>query len=244
LDVQPTPGIDARVAEEVAKAGKLLDDLNTSNLLASPYLVSAIYYHDGLLDGFPVERNTADPERRIIGQVSNRLSPERKARFVHLLHDVWARSNPKGQEQLVRPVNYSAASGGRRSHRYAIGLFAAEGAPVYSASRGIVVLADGAWSPNDLFSTTSRKGGNAVIVFDPDQERFYRYCHLSMVQVGAGRTVAAGQIIGNVGHTGINASQPGHGHHLHFEANEYADGHVHAIEYERLLAMLQQWRSP
>ena len=70
LDVQPRPEIDARVAEEVARARKILDDLNTDNFLASPYLVSAIY-HDGLLTGFPVDRSSAAPERRIIGQIIN-----------------------------------------------------------------------------------------------------------------------------------------------------------------------------
>jgi murein DD-endopeptidase MepM/ murein hydrolase activator NlpD len=242
-DVQPTPEIEARVADEVAKAGRILDDLNTGNLLISPYLVSAIYYHDGFLTGFPVERSSADPERRIIGQISNMLSPGRKARFVRLLDEVWSRSNPTGRERSVIPVIYSALAGGRRSHRYAIDLFAAEGATVRSVCRGVVVLADRDWSQDNLFSTTSRKGGNAVIVFDPGHERFYRYCHMSTVQVFAGEIVAAGQILGNVGHTGLNASQPGHGRHLHLEVNEYVDGHVRAIDYRQLRTMLREWRS-
>jgi murein DD-endopeptidase MepM/ murein hydrolase activator NlpD len=243
LDVQPTPEIEAQVAEEVAKARLILDDLNTDNLFASPYLVSAIYYHDGFLNGFPVDRSSADPERRIIGQIGNMLSPEGKARFVRLLHDVWARSGPAGPERSAEPVAYSASGGGSRSHKYAIDLFATEGAAVYSVSRGIVILADRDWSPDSLFSTTSRKGGNAVIVFDPDRDRFYRYCHMSTVQVSGGDLVAAGQIVGSVGHSGLNASQPGHGHHLHFETNEYLEGRVRAIDYRRLRTMLRQWRS-
>jgi murein DD-endopeptidase MepM/ murein hydrolase activator NlpD len=242
-DVQPTPEIDTRVAYEVAKATKILDDLTPDSLFASPFLVSAIYYHDNFLTSFPVDRNSADPERRIIGQISKVLSPEAKMHFVQLLDEVWARSQPVGPVVFTAPVIYSASSGGRRSHRYAIDLFAPEGASVYSVSRGMVILADGAWSLNDLFSTTSRKGGNAVIVFDPDQQRFYRYCHMSAVRVSAGNLVATGQIIGNVGHTGLNASQPGHGHHLHFEANEYVDRHVRAIDYQRLRKMLRQWRA-
>lgn len=240
-DVQPTPEIDARVAEEARKARKILDDLNTSNLLSSPYLVSAIYYHDGFLTGFPVDRTSADPERRIIGQISNWLSPDLKAQFVRLLHEFWRGTESVGPERSVAPVIYSASSGGRRSHRYAIDLFAAEGAAVRSVSRGVVIIADGDWSPDNLFSTTSRKGGNAVIVFDPDHDRFYRYCHMNTVSVSAGKLNAAGQMIGTVGHTGLNASQPGHGHHLHLEVNEYVDGHVRAIDYRRLRAMLRQW---
>jgi murein DD-endopeptidase MepM/ murein hydrolase activator NlpD len=243
MDVQPTPEIEAQVAEEVAKAKGILENLSTDNLLASAYLVSAIYYHDGFLSGFSVDRGTADPERRIIGQISNMLSPDRKVRFMQLLHETWSRSDPAGPKKSAVPVAYSTSGGGSRTHRYAIDLFAPEGAAVRAVSRGMVVLADRDWNPANLFSTTSRKGGNAVIVFDPDHDRFYRYCHMSTVQVSPGDFVTASQIVGSVGHSGLNASQPGHGHHLHFETNEYVAGHVRAVDYRRLRTMLRQWRS-
>ncbi len=242
LDVVPNAEVDARVADEVAKARRILEDLTASNVLASPYLVSAFYYHDGFLNDFPAERSSAAPERRIIGQVSNLLTSEAKARFVRLLHEVWSRSDAPGPQRYTEPVAYLAASG-RRSHRYAIDLFAREGTPVFAVSRGVVVLADRDWSPENLFSTTSRKGGNAVIVFDPDRDRFYRYCHLSYVKVSSGDLVAAGERLGDVGHSGLNASQAGHGRHLHFETNEYSEGQVRALTYQRLRTMLRGWRS-
>ncbi len=241
-DVQPSADIDERVASEVAKAKQILDNLGANNYLASPYLVSAIYYHDGFLTDFPADRNNADPERRIIGRISNMLSPELKARFVLLLHESWARTKPSGPARYVEPVDYSVSAGGRRSHKYAIDLFAPEGGAVRSVSRGVVILADRGWTPENLFSTTSRKGGNAVIIFDPDEDRFYRYCHLSSVQVSTGQIVGSGRGIGAVGHTGLNASRRGHGQHLHFEANEYRSGHVSAMEYGRLRTMLRRWR--
>jgi murein DD-endopeptidase MepM/ murein hydrolase activator NlpD len=242
LDVVPDAEVDARVADEVVKARRILEDLTTSNVLASPYLVSAFYYHDGFLDDFPVDRSSAAPERRIIGQISNLLTSEAKARFVRLLHEIWSRSDAPGLSRYAEPVVYRAVSG-RRSHRYAIDLFAPEGSPVIAVSRGVVVLADRDWSPENLFSTTSRKGGNSVIVFDPDQDRFYRYCHLSYVKTSSGDLVAAGERLGDVGHSGLNASQAGHGRHLHFEANEYSDGQVRALSYQRLRTMLRGWRS-
>jgi murein DD-endopeptidase MepM/ murein hydrolase activator NlpD len=171
------------------------------------------------------------------------LTAERKARFVHLLHELWAQSNPAGPKLSTKPVGYSVIGGGRRTHQYAVDLFAPEGTPVHAVSRGIVVLADSGWSPENLFSTTSRKGGNAVILFDPDQDRFYRFCHLSAVQVSSGDLVTAGQIVGTVGHSGLTASLPGHGRHLHFETNEYLQGHVRAVDYRRLRTMLRQWPS-
>ena len=133
-DVQPAPEIEAQVAEEVAKVRRILDDLNADNLLASPYLVSAIYYHDGFLGDFPVDRTSAAPERRIIGQITNMLSPERKVRFVRLLHEIWVRSGPAGPERSVTSVDYSASSAGRRTHQYAVDLFAPEGAAVRASS--------------------------------------------------------------------------------------------------------------
>jgi murein DD-endopeptidase MepM/ murein hydrolase activator NlpD len=243
LDVPSSPETDARVADEVAKAQKILEQLNTDNLLASPYLVSAIYYHDGFLRDFPVDRSSSDPERRIIGQIAKLLSPERKVRFVQLLHEVWERSGRAGPERSSEPVTFSKISGGRRSHRDAVDLFAPEGAAVHAVSRGLVILADHDWTLSNLFSSTSRKGGNAVIVFDPDHDLFYRYCHLGTVQVSSGNIVAAGQILGTVGHTGLNASRPGHGCHLHLEANQYAAGHVRAMDYRRLRNMLRQWHN-
>jgi murein DD-endopeptidase MepM/ murein hydrolase activator NlpD len=243
MDVRPTAKIDVRIAYEVARSREILDNFTRGNLLASPYLTSAIYYHDGFLAGFPVERLSADPERRIVGQVCNMLTRESKARFVQLLHEIWAESEPSGPERLMVPLIRFAFGEGSKSHRDAIDLFAPEGSPVHSASQGIVILADRGWSAVDFFSTSSRKGGNAVIIFDPDQDRFYRYCHLSTVLVRPGEIVAAGRVIGTVGHTGINASKPRHGHHLHFEVNEYAGGRVRVIDNLRLRAMLLSWRS-
>ena len=242
-DVAAAPEIDAQVAFEVGKARLVLESMSAENVLASPYLASAVYYHDGFLAEFPVEKGTASPERRIIGQISSLLTAADKARFIDLLHDVWQRTNPSGPERMIDPVAHSSMGGGWGTHRYALDLFAAEGAEVRSVTRGVVVLADRDYSVANVFSTTSRKGGNAVIVFDPDHERFYRYCHLSTVRVFAGETVDAGEAIGAVGHTGLNASQAGHGRHLHFEVNEYLEGRVKAIDYKRLRAMLRQWRT-
>ncbi len=90
-------------------------------------------------------------------------------------------------------------------------------------------------------SSTSDRGGNAVIVFDATADRFYRYCHLSAVTVEAGGLVAPGQTLGLVGHTGRNAAKPGHGRHLHFEANEYRYGVMRALEATELKSLLRSY---
>ncbi len=240
-DVAPAPEIDARVADEVMRAREILDSLNTDNILASAYVVSAVYYHDGFLSTFPSDRGTADPERRIIAQVSRMITPEIKARFVGILHQMWRNSNMPGPAVFNKPLLYFVLGANSRTHRYAVDLFTKEGTPVFSVSRGIVVLADEGWSADDLFSTSSRSGGNSVIVFDADQDRFFRYCHLSAPLVARGDLVAAGDAIGRVGHSGLNASREGHGGHLHFEVNDISAGRVCALDRLQLRKLLQSF---
>ncbi len=237
-DVKPSPEIEAKINDEVAKAKQILEHLDTKNFAASPYLVSAVYYHDGFLTDFEVDRNTADPNRRIVGRISQVLTPQLKVQFVKVMHQYWIHSEPQGIAYFSNPVPYSVMSTDSRDHQFAIDLFSYEGAPVLAATRGIVILAEQGWTASNSLSTSSRKGGNSIIIFAPDQNRFYRYCHLSAIHVSTGQIILAGQQIGSVGHTGLNASQPGHGQHLHFEVNEYSDGHVRAIDFHRLRVML------
>ncbi len=102
-----------------------------------------------------------------------------------------------------------------------------------------MVLAESGWVAGDWFSTSTVRGGNTVIVFDPDQTRFLRYAHLKKALVTTGLLIEAGEEIGRVGHTGFNASRAGHGHHLHFEINEFLNGTVTALPHEELEALLE-----
>lgn len=242
LSVTPSEAIETRVREEIRKGETILDGLSPENMLDSPYLVSAVYYHEGFLDDYPVDRADANPSRRIIGRLSLALTMEQKSRYIRLLHEIHA--FPADAPRFVLPVPYNAARNRRRrrNHKYAIDLFAHEGTPVRSATRGVVVLAEGNWRMEDPFSTSSQEGGNTVIVFDPAADRFYRYCHLGSVQVGAGEAVEAGQNIGTVGHSGVNASRHGHGGHLHLEVNEYNGRVVRPFTYKQLSALIASAR--
>jgi murein DD-endopeptidase MepM/ murein hydrolase activator NlpD len=242
--VKPSELIESRVADEVHKADALLGQLTTENLFESPYLVSAVYYHDGFLSTYPADRPDLDPSGRIVAHIGRLLSAERKQEYIALLTELY-RNAAIGLEnqQLVLPVP-DAETGRRRRrrqpHKSAIDLFVPEETPVRSVARGIVILAEGGWNPGDPFSTSSLRGGNSVIAYSPETGRFYRYCHLDSVTVTAGTVIDAGQEIGEVGHTGVNASRKGHGRHLHFEVNEFDGQHVRALDKNQLQALLHR----
>ena len=103
-----------------------------------------------------------------------------------------------------------------------------EGVAVRSPVAGVVVAAGDEWKGSWVRRTglkyegggLSRRAGNGVLIFEPGSNRYFYFAHLREgVTVQAGDIVKAGQVLGHVGHTG-NASQPGHGRHLHFAVKE------------------------
>lgn len=82
-----------------------------------------------------------------------------------------------------------------------IDIFAAEGTPVISATRGFV-----------FFSGTLALGGNVVVVLGP-KWRFHYYAHLKSIYILQRRFVRKGQKIGTVGTTGNATEKPPHLHY-------------------------------
>jgi len=242
LTVTPSEAIETYVRSQIARAEAILKDLEPVNLLDSPYVVSAVYYHDGFLSRYPEDKPDADPSRRVIAHVVKLLTPELKRRYIVLLHRRWEEMEVHLPEHpFIVPVRNPVMGKKRRrrrDHPYAIDLFVKEGSPVLSASNGLVLVAEGGWSPSDPVSTSSREGGNTVVIFDPVANRFYRYAHLQSVVVETGACVEAGSTIGAVGHTGFNASRPGHGRHLHFEANYYGSESMRPLTNEELRSLI------
>jgi murein DD-endopeptidase MepM/ murein hydrolase activator NlpD len=255
--VTPSEEIEQRVQAESAKAAAVLNSLRLDNLFDSPYLTAAIYYHDGFLSDFPDEKPDADPARRIVARLERDLTIEKKIAYEHLLLQYWCENATFADappDRFVVPVPYEPPapppkprkrSRWRRArrgmpHEFAVDLFTNEGTSVLSFARGVVVLADRDWVPATPFSTTSQKGGNSVIVFDPDAERFLRYAHLDQVFVQPGDTVHAGDRVGTVGHTGLNASLPRHGRHVHFEVNQFEQGKTRALRAAELWSLLRE----
>jgi murein DD-endopeptidase MepM/ murein hydrolase activator NlpD len=250
LKVSPSEAIEARVQREIEKAEGVLGHLDAATILDSPYVISGVYYHDGFLSRYPVDKQDGDPARRIISQVTRLLTAQRKDRIVLVLHELCeARESPPGRPLFIQPVPVVVPTARRsrrfrRTHQYAVDLFGREGSPVHAATAGVVLLAENGWNEADPFSTSSHAGGNTVIMFDPASNRFLRYCHMAAVTVIPGALLEAGQEIGVIGHSGLNASRYGHGGHVHFEVNEYAGGEMRPLDYREIWALLRKAAAP
>ncbi len=114
-----------------------------------------------------------------------------------------------GPGGLLLPVQGRFTSGfgdrihpvtGRHRHHAGVDLAAPTGTPIAAAQAGTVT-----------FAGTRGGYGNLVIVTAPDGTET-RYAHASRLDVRAGEGVAAGQVLGAVGSTGMST-----GPHLHFE---------------------------
>ena len=101
---------------------------------------------------------------------------------------------------------FGAPRDGGRVH-LGIDILAAEGNQVYAAVAGVVT--------KTYSADTAPLTGNGLRFTEPDGTYFF-YGHLSALAPGiaVGTSVAAGQLVGYVGHTG-NATVP----HLHFEVH-------------------------
>lgn len=209
-----------RIEEEAKKAAKLIEIGNPYQFFKSPYLVFALYYSDRFLKKLSSGGMEYDVAEQIIRRFADKITPEIRERYVLMLDKI-SESIPKTEFLKTSSPLERFAYGKGKNHPDAIDLFIKEGAPIKAMRAGVVVAAERTWKKEDPFSTASLKGGNSVIIYNSADKVFYRYCHLENVFINPNEKIIAGTKIGTVGHSGLNASKPGHGEHLHFEINQY-----------------------
>ncbi len=186
--------------------------------LANPYVVSVLYYSDEYV--YHKAHDSLTPQSIIVREISPYVTKDVRKKYIEYLGKRFYDAQI-ADIAGTKPLKVFSFGAGE-NHHDALDLFTHEGNPVNAMERGIVVLAESSWTKDDSLSTSSMKGGNTVIMYNPDKNYFYRYAHLEQVKVKPGDAITAGATIGTVGHTGINASQPGHGQHLHIEINAYS----------------------
>ncbi len=94
------------------------------------------------------------------------------------------------------------------------------GKPAYvlAMTDGIVLGAKTDWSEKDTL-----RGGNYLMLYNPNLDRYYYYAHNSQILVKVGDIVAAGTRIATVGRTGRNASPKRSPTHLHLMVLKVTD---------------------
>ncbi len=147
---------------------------------------------------------------------------------------------PTPEDQWVYPLatrgrlldNFNNPRAGGIPHE-ALDIFVLrEGVSVRTPVAGVVVAAGDDWKGGWVRHAglhyegggLSRRAGNGVMIFEPASGRYFYFAHLEAgVAVRAGDIVRARGELGHVGHTG-NASEPGHGKHLHFTVKRPGSG--------------------
>ena len=222
---------DWTIENNIEECERIIKEERYEEILKNPYLVSALFYSGEYVEEIPAFQPSpkmlqTNPEK-IIKKIYPLITKKFRENFISVLKETIRKEGGQksetansGRESPPLDSLHIGASL-EKNHPNAIDLFIEEGSPVYSMSGGIVVLAENGWKEDDDLSTSSARGGNTVIVFNPRDETFYRYAHLEKTVVAPGTVLGSGSVIGAVGHSGVNASKPGHGKHVHFEINRY-----------------------
>jgi murein DD-endopeptidase MepM/ murein hydrolase activator NlpD len=82
---------------------------------------------------------------------------------------------------------------------------------ILSVTEGIVIACTKNWD-----TTSNLRGGIYVWVYCPSEDCLFYYAHLNSISVDVGSIVQAGQSLGTVGRTGLNAYKKRSPTHLHF----------------------------
>lgn len=116
---------------------------------------------------------------------------------------------PPGNSFVEAAYRYGSTQNGLREPHHGVEFVNATGTPLHAAADGRVVFAGP--DREAVYSPWKNFYGNIVVIRHSDSF-FTLYAHLSVINVQAGRQVAVGEKIGEVGLTGS-----ADGSHLHFE---------------------------
>ena len=132
-----------------------------------------------------------------------------------------------------RPRGYRFFSGNRQGIHPSLDLFildrnqdslddrSRKAVPIVAFSGGVVVGVNEEWE-----FPSPQRGGKYVWIFDPATDRYSYYAHLAQVQVQLGQVVQAGETLGLLGRTGLNAYKKRSPTHLHLTVLSYRQGEM------------------
>ncbi len=136
-------------------------------------------------------------------------------------------------ESIQKTYRYGSTDSGQRDPHHGIDLIGAFGASVFASADGEVIYAGADRKP--VYSPYKDFYGNCIVLRH-EHELYTLYGHLSKVLVSPGQQVEAGDLIGEVGDSGVAI-----GSHLHFEVRRGGDGsNYFSTENPELWLELQQ----
>jgi murein DD-endopeptidase MepM/ murein hydrolase activator NlpD len=170
----------------------------------------------------PTRTPTSTPTATPMPTLTPSPTPTPAAAVDHLWLSPPLGPDAPGDRQPGTYFPYGATGGGRYHLHHGVDYMNPAGTPVLAAAAGRVIVAG-----NDLDTVYGVKPdfyGNLVIQeldqqFN-DQTVFVLYGHLSQVDVAVGQHLAAGEILGRVGMTGVAI-----GNHLHLEVRLGVNGY-------------------
>jgi murein DD-endopeptidase MepM/ murein hydrolase activator NlpD len=142
---------------------------------------------------------------------------------------------PEGQGQASRFYPYGTTANGLYLLHHGVDMENPIGTPVLAAASGTIIVA-GTDQANAYGPQTDFYGQLVMVQLDREfrkQPVFVLYGHLSRVMVHVGQQVARGDVLGEVGMTGIAI-----GPHLHFEVRVGANAYTHTRNPELWLKPL------
>ena len=119
-------------------------------------------------------------------------------------------------DSLSRSYGYGSTDGGKRDPHHGVDFNAANGAPVLAAADGTIVFAG--FEKEATHSPWQNFYGNFVVIRHAN-DVYTLYAHLSQILVETGQEVRVGEVIGEVGDTGVAI-----GPHLHLEVRRGGNG--------------------
>ena len=132
-----------------------------------------------------------------------------------------------------RPRGYQFFSGNRQGIHPSLDLFildknqdslddrSREPVAIVAYSGGVVVGVNKEWE-----FPSPQRGGKYVWIFDPTTDRYSYYAHLAQVDVHLGQILSAGETLGLLGRTGLNAYKKRSPTHLHLTVLSYRQGEM------------------
>ena len=202
----------------------------------------------------PVQAGVCEEWNHLYQQIRDfELPPEQaKAAFAPLhqrLREAYGKAGIGGEERFYpvlgydaswgvqgiayRPRGYQFFSGNRQGIHPSLDLFildknqdnlddrSQEPVSIIAFSAGVVVGMNTEWE-----FPSPQRGGKYVWIFDPSNDRYSYYAHLAQIDVHLGQVVLAGETLGRLGRTGLNAYKKRSPTHLHLTVLTYRQGEM------------------